>query len=93
MNKLTPKTHVKRLSFSQGSLIAVVRGRFIVRQYSGNFIEPSLAAKASTGLWYATATGTGLEIEGEGASPLRAIMDMKKRALEMANEINRVYSL
>ena len=68
-------------------------GRFSCSRYIGEFTVPSLQSKAELGLWYARATGTGLGIEGEGATPELAVEDCRMRARAQVEELKSVYSV
>lgn len=84
---------MKTLKFNsgKGSKEQVLIGRFVCDRYAGEFQVATLQAKADTGLWYARAQGTGIGLEGEGASPEGAVFDLRKRAADLRAEIDRVY--
>jgi hypothetical protein len=86
-----PWSHVSTFSFSSWHLEQVTAGRFICNRYFGDFIDRNLSGRAATGLWYCRATGTGLGLEGEGATPQAAWDNLNERAREMRDEISRVY--
>ena len=81
------------MTFKNGHAYVVRTGRFVAKQYIGTFVNASLQVKADTGLWYAFATGTGLKIEGEGATSADAFRDLRQRAHALRNEITQVYEL
>lgn len=88
-----PWEHVSTLAFPSGLREQVKAGRFICSRYFGDFEMPDLQSKAATGLWYCRATGTGLGLEGEGATPQDAWQNLNERAREMRDELARVYEI
>jgi hypothetical protein len=74
-----------------GTLTQCRRGRFVANLYQGKFYSESLHDKAGTGLWYARCTGTGIKLEGEGATPDEAYADLRHRAREMRDEIDQKF--
>ena len=85
---------MKSLQFANGSKKQVQIGRFVCDQYTGQFTEPSLQSMADTGLWFACATGTGLNSAigyGSGTTPELALADLKKRAEQIRDQIEIVF--
>lgn len=84
---------MRTLQFSAGTKTIIEFGRLIAFRYEGVFHNPALAGMAETGLWYAQARGTGLDIRGEGETPEKAIENLKYRARATVTELQAVYGI
>lgn len=54
-------------------------GAVVVSRYIGQFHTERLQSKANTGLWYSRVMGNPHAIQGEGSTPILAIIDSIER--------------
>ena len=77
------------IPFASGLCNTETNGRFVSKQYEGEFAVEELQWKAGTRLWYTTATGFPVYVglEGEGSTPAESLADLKARARDLAEKI------
>ena len=67
------------INISQGKILKQAVGSVTCSKYEGVFVNPNLAGKAETGLWYTSLSGNPFVIQGEGLTPELAIQNAINR--------------